>query len=145
MTRYAQLTDLYRYGAPATAFGALTDDDLNGELDTASAKVDEFLAARYPLPLISWPQSITEYTCRIAAYNAISARGYNPAVGNDGDEQLEKRYNQAITMLTLIQKQQLHPAVQAQPDQAPTYEQPSVATFSVINVGTGATDSNRGW
>ena len=63
---YATLADLYKYGAPATAFGNLTDPDKQAGLDEASAKVDEFLAARYPLPLISWPVSITEHTCRIA-------------------------------------------------------------------------------
>lgn len=142
---YATLTDLYRYGAPATAFGDLADSDLQAGLDEASTKVDEFLAARYPLPLISWPVSITEYTCRIAAYNLISVRGFNPALGNEGDQQLEKRYTHAIAQLTLIQKQQLHPAVVAQPSQAPTYAQPTVITYSVVNLGTGATDSDRGW
>lgn len=142
---YAQLADLYRYGAPATAFGDISDADLQAGLDDASTRVDEFLAARYPLPLISWPSSITEYTCRIAAWNLISGRGYNPAVGNEGDQNLKSRYDDAIARLTLIQKQQLHPAVVAQPAQAPAYAQPEVFSSSVVNVGTGACDSSRGW
>ncbi len=140
---YASLTDLYRYGAPATAFGGLSDPDKQAGLDEASAKVDEFLAARYPLPLISWPASITEHTCRIATWNLLSVRGYNPAIG--GDTNIKDRYDDAIRQLTLIQKQQMHPAVVAQPDKAAVYAQPQAFSFSVINVGTGGEDANRGW
>jgi phage gp36-like protein len=145
MSSYAQTADLYRYGAPASAFGTISGSDQQAALDDASARVDEFLAARYPLPLISWPSSITEYTCRIAAWNLISGRGYNPAVGNEGDQNLKARYDDAIAQLTMIQKQQRHPAVVAQPAQAPTYAQPTVTTSSVIDVGTGACGQSRGW
>jgi len=105
--------------------------------------VDEFLAARYPLPLISWPVSITEHTCRIATWNLLSVRGYNPA--SQGDENIRARYDDAIRQLTLIQKQQMHPAVVAQPDAGSVYAQPGSFSFSVINVNTGSEDSNRGW
>jgi phage gp36-like protein len=145
MSSYASLADLYKYGAPATAFGVLSGADQQAGLDEASAKIDEFLAARYPLPLISWPVSITEYAARIAAYNLLSVRGYNPAIGNEGDTSLKSRYDDAIRQLTLIQKQQMHPAVVAQPNQAPTYEQPAVYTSSVVSLGTGGTDTTRGW
>lgn len=140
---YAQLADLYRFGAPATAFGNISTGDQQAALDEASGRVDEFLAARYPLPLISWPTSITEYTCRIATWNLLSARGYNPTMG--GDSNIKDRYDNAIEMLTLVQKQQLHPAVVPQPNQAPTYEQPAVYTFSAVDMGTGAIDNDRGW
>lgn len=140
---YAVLADLYRYGAPATAFGDISTSDQQAGLDEASAKVDEFLGARYPLPLISWPTSITEYACRIAAWNLISVRGYNPAMG--GDENLRARYDDAIRQLTLIQKQQMHPNVVPQPNQNVTFEQPAVYTFSAVDMGTGATDNDRGW
>lgn len=140
---YAELADLYRYGAPATAFGSFSDADKLAGLNEASAKVDEFLGARYALPLISWPVSITEHTCRIATWNLLSVRGYNPAT--NGDENIRIRYEDAIRQLTLIQKQQMHPAVVPQPDQSATYEQPQVSTFSVINVGSGEEGENRGW
>lgn len=140
---YAVLADLYRYGAPATAFGTISDADRQLGLDEASSKVDEFLAARYPLPLISWPVSITEYACRIATWNLLSVRGYNPATGADSN--IEKRAEEAIADLTLIQKQQLHPAVVAQPAQATVYAQPAVFSFSMIDVSSGATGSDRGW
>lgn len=145
MSSYAALADLYRFGAPATAFSTISIADQQAALDNASAKIDEFLTARYPLPLISWPVSITEYAARIAAYNVLSVRGYNPAIGNEGDTNLKSRYDDAIRMLTLIQKQQMHPAVVAQPNQAATYEQPAVYSFSCVNVGSGATGSDRGW
>lgn len=140
---YAQLADLYRYGAPATAFGSISDADRQAGLDEASAKIDEFLGARYPLPLISWPTSITEFACRIATWNLLSVRGYNPAL--TGDSNIKDRYDDAIRQLTLIQKQQLHPNVVAQPNQVATFEQPAVYTSSVVDLGTGATDNDRGW
>lgn len=143
MSSYATLADLYRYGAPASAFSTLSDSDRQAGLDEASAKIDEYLAARYPLPLISWPASIIEYACRIATYNLLSARGYNPAAA--GDDNILKRHDWAIAQLTLIQKQMLHPAVVAQPAQDTVYAQPTVSTFSVIDVGTGCTGNDRGW
>lgn len=143
MTAYASLENLYTYGAPQKAFGQLTDDQKNNELEAASRYVDSFLRGRYLLPLVSWGVEITEATCKIAAYNLMNVRGYNPASG--ADMNLETRYNAAVAWLTLVQKQQAHPNVTLTPDKTPDINQPQVISSSVVDLSTGAKAPNRGW
>ena len=143
MSMYAALPDLYTHGAPEKAFGQLEEYQKNNAIIAASSVVDSFLRGRYSLPLLDWDIAITEATCRIAAYNLLVARGYNPAAGSDPN--ILDRYNQAMMWLEKVQKQQAHPNIVAQPDNSPNYDQPTVITSSVVNLGTGATSRNRGW
>jgi phage gp36-like protein len=140
---YATITDLYTYGAPQKAFGQLTNTVLQAALDSASNYADGYLRNRWSLPLISWDTSITEIVCRIATYNLLSTRGFNPASG--GDSNVEDRWKRAIRDLELIEKQQITPLVTPQPDNSPGHDQPYVTSFSVINLSTGGTGPNRGW
>lgn len=143
MSAYASLAQLYTYGAPEKSFGQLTDDQKNNELEASSRYVDTFLRGRYSLPLIAWGVEITEATCKVAAYNLMNVRGYNPASGADANLQL--RYQETVNWLRLIQKQQAHPDVTPQPDNTPNYNQPTVISSSVVDLATGATATNRGW
>lgn len=143
MTVYATVDELYVYGAPEKAFGQLTLGQKQGALESASRDVDTYLRGRYSLPLIEWDTSITEATCRIAAYNLFSVRGYNPASGSDVN--IKDRYDQAMTWLNKVQKQQAHPNVTPQPNNTPDWNQPVVISSSVINLATGASAQKRGW
>lgn len=143
MTAYASTADLYVYGAPEKAFGQLTSGQKDGALESASRDVDTYLRGRFSLPLLAWDTSITEATCRVAAYNLLSVRGYNPASGSDVN--IKDRYDQSISWLVKVQKQQAHPNVTPQPNNTPDYNQPTVLSSSVVNLATGATRSNRGW
>jgi len=140
---YATEADLYTYGAPQQAFGQLLLATKLAALQSASEIVDTYLRGRYSLPLLAWDISVTEATSRIAAYNLLNIRGYNPASGSDVN--LETRYNQAIDWLKLVQKQQAHPNVTPQPNNVPDWNQPVVLSSSVVNLGTGATARKRGW
>ncbi len=140
---YATIADLYIYGAPQKAFGQLTTDQLTGGLESASNILDTYFRGRYSLPLVVWDVSVKEATCRIAAYNLLSVRGYNPASGSDVN--IKDRYDEAIAWAVRVEKQQAHPNVTPQQHETPDYNQPMVVSTSVVNVGTGAISKNRGW
>ncbi len=140
---YASLSDLYTYGAPATAFGSLSDATKQAALDAASVKIDEHINARYALPLVSWPSTFPDYAARIATYQLLSVRGFNPASG--ADVNVRDRYLDAMRELVMIQKQQLHPNVTPAANQSPTYDQPVLLSNSVENLASGGAAPNRGW
>lgn len=140
---YASIADLTTYGLPATALGALSVPQQQAEVDAASARVDSYLRGRYALPLVAWGVEITEATCRIAAFNLLSVRGYNPAAG--ADENIRERYVDAIEWLERVQSKAAHPAITPAADQSPTYNQPFVLSSSVVAVDSGRTAATRGW
>lgn len=140
---YATLDDLYTHGAPEKAFGQLTDDQKLAALEAASEYLDSYFRGRYSLPLAVWDISVTSNTCKIAAYNLLSARGYNPAAGSDIN--ILERYNQAVAWAEKVQKQQAHPNVTPAQIDVPRTQQPVVITSSVVNLATGRTSRTRGW
>lgn len=144
VSNYATIAELYALGsAPEIAYGDLDDPTKLAALQAASEIVDDHIRARYSLPLIAWGFSITEATCKIAAYNLLSDRGYNPGAG--ADVNIRDRYVDAMAFLERVQKQQAHPNVTPQPNDTPDYQQPFVSSFSVIDTATGRTAPNRGW
>jgi phage gp36-like protein len=146
---YATIADFLLYGLEAQAWGTATDSDVSAELDAASGIMDDFFNGRYSLPLLSWPVSITQCCCAIAAYLLIvSPRGYNAGAGQD--ENLRKRYDDMTRLtegqegyLRNIQRRALHPRVVETANEE-ALEQPFVITSSVIN-DQGAVARNRGW
>jgi phage gp36-like protein len=143
MSTYASLADLTLYGCPATSLGALSTDQQNAALSSASEVVDSYLRGRFSLPLTAWGVDITEATCRIAAYNLMNIRGYNPA--SAADVNLLDRYTAAISWLRDVQRQAAHPNVTPQQAATPDWVQPFVYSTSVVDVSTGATAARRGW
>lgn len=142
--QYASLADLYKHGAPVRVFGQLDDATKTAGLVSASAKVATFLRARYVLPLLTWDDSIVEATCKIATYDLLSVRGYNPAAG--ADPNIRDRYVDALVFLEKVQKSQAHPVITSTVSPVPTYvDQPMVLSSSVVNVATGGTATRRGW
>lgn len=143
-TQYAQTSNLFSIGIPQSAFGQLTTPQLNDALEEASREVDARVAGRYglaALPFLTWDSIITGITVRIACYQLLSTRGYNPAAG--ADKGLMDRYQAAIADCVKIQKQQLHPLVTV--TTPPADVQPVVVTSSVVNLATGGAARNRGW
>lgn len=140
---YATLTDLVTSGLPATALGNLTVAQQQAALDEASEQVDSYYRGRYSLPLATWDSATTQATCRIAVYNLVFVRGYNPAVG--ADPAIRDRYVEAKDWLARVQRQAAHPNVTSAVSQTPNYNQPMVISSSVTSLGNGATTTNRGW
>ncbi len=92
-TRYAEIADLHRFGAPASAFTGVSDDDKNAQLEASSRKVDSALE-RFSPPLVTWGTDVARATCVDAAYELLVAKGLNhPAYE---PKELRERYEDTI-------------------------------------------------
>lgn len=144
VAQYAQIADFFRFGVPSTARGALTDDQINAALQSASSTMDAHFRGRYALPLIAWGIEVTKYCCWLSAFELLSGtRGYNPASG--ADVNIVDRYREAMAWLNGVQRQAIHPDVTPQTTQTPTYNQPTIITSSVTLLDSGVTATTRGW
>jgi phage gp36-like protein len=146
VSSYATLVDLNNYGLPETAFGDLTDVQIQAALDEASDDMDAYLVPRYGAPLTAWPTSITRAACVIATWNLLSLRGFNPNSGSDTSVRM--RYDDTIVWLTRIQKQMLSPAgivTTPSPSANPQFLQPGVVTSSATGSAFGNPQRTRGW
>lgn len=106
MTQYATIAELYTYGAPAVAFGGLGTDVLTNALVAASALVDSYIRSRYTPPLTAWGSDIKQAVCKIAAYEALVVRGYNPAAGSDPN--ILARHDAAVAWLRGVSRGEIH-------------------------------------
>lgn len=68
----------------------------------ACAEIDGFLASRYITPIEKVPDNIKKYAVDIAIYNLLSQVGLNPTSENKADEQIIKRYENAINYLNKV-------------------------------------------
>jgi len=108
-TLYCQLADLTTLGINALALVNVPVPDQQAAIVGASALIDDHIAGRYPLPLLSFPSSFTYHCAKIAVYMCLSVRGYNPAAG--ADPIWAKDYEKAISWVLGIQRQEIHPQV----------------------------------
>jgi len=139
---YADLTDLDLSGIPPTAFGQATDADKQRALDDASGEMDSRFNGRYALPLRAWDASVRKNCVKIAVWNLLKRRGYNPASG--ADTVIRMDYDDAMAWLGRVQRQAEHPVVVESVNDA-IHLQPTVLSSSVIGLGNGCTARNRGW
>lgn len=98
-SQYAQLSDLYLYGIRAAAFPSTVTDDIKmAALIAASGLADDYLNARYRLPLVSWSVALTTAVCQIAAFRLFTSQiGFNPEAGHN--MVLETNHDTAIKWL----------------------------------------------
>jgi phage gp36-like protein len=106
---YATVDDLYRYGLQPIAVQNVPMANLTAELEAASRYADSKMRARYSLPLLAWDSSVTMHVCRIAAYNILVTRGYNPEAG--ADVAITQRYEQSLEWFDGVERQRTHPNV----------------------------------
>lgn len=83
MSQYATAAQLQA----TPGLGAYVDGLSNTELDTAlvraSGMMDDYLGARFVLPLTSWGESVRQCCCHLAAWLLASGRGFDSgALGN---------------------------------------------------------------
>lgn len=83
-----QLSDI---GRPRT--GEIVASTLEVALADASAEIDGYLAARYPLPLGTAPALLTVFACDIARYRLMSTRA---------DERVTDAYQAAVSYLRAV-------------------------------------------
>lgn len=127
MTRYAERSDLTRFGLPAAALTNVATATQDAALDAASAVADGYLRGRFELPLTAWGDDLRRAICAIASWDLMTARGFDPNAG--ADEVLRQRYEDAIAWLKSIALGHVIPVdvVDATPDED------DGGTFSVSN------------
>jgi phage gp36-like protein len=131
VSQYATIEELYTYGAPAVAFGSLPSDVLTNALTAASSLADGFLRSRYAMPLTAWGSDLKQAVCKIATYEVLSVRGYNPAAG--ADVNLLNRHLEAMAWLKGVSRGEIHL------DVTPALATPSQGSAVVVSA------SRRGW
>ena len=144
---YASTQDLLEVGMPQQALGQLSPAQIAAQLQAASNKLDEGFRGRYgngPSPLLlEWDTSITEAVAQIAAYKLMKIRGYDPDSG--ADTTFRDGYNDAMTFIGAVQRQQAHPVVTVAGTPLAGAQQPNLISSSVIDVMSGCRAPNRGW
>ncbi len=108
-TIYATRDDLFSTQMPAgtfTDFDEAYPDAIPRALIGATADCEDALNVRYVMPLTAWPESLKERVGAIAAYRAMSARGFQP---NGTDELIVKRYDDANKWLMQVATGKLTP------------------------------------
>lgn len=127
MTRYATTTDLVRTGIAAAALTGVSTASQEAALDAASAVADGYLCSRYTLPLSAWGADLTGVVARMAAWDILRVRGYDPQAG--GDAAVRLGYTDSIKWLEGVQGGRITPqgVVDATPSDEAT-EQTSVIT-----------------
>ena len=127
---YATLTDMSNFGFVPTAFGQLTQPQVQAQLDAASSFANAKMAARYSLPLTAWDVSITQAVVQIAAYQCMCLRGFDPS--NPGDAAARDMWLAARKFFDDVERQCAHPLVTESPmptNQAqPTFSAPLVVS-----------------
>ena len=108
-SQYCATTDLPQ-GLNAVALSSIPYTEQTAACVAASAMLDDFFRGRFPLPLLSWGPSVTLRSVHIAAKLALDARGSSP-LNAGGDEQIERRYQEAIEWGKGVQRQTVHPDV----------------------------------
>jgi len=141
---YAAIADLYTFGAPQTAFGAVPDPVKQSQLDAAAGRIDSNVGGRYAVPLAApIPLVVTQMCCKLAAFEIISnSRGFNPA--NPSDKALGDSYIEALKWLSDVQHQRAHLVGQAETGSV-AVPQPVILSSSVTYLNDGGQRPQRGW
>jgi phage gp36-like protein len=126
MSAYAVLADLYAYGMPLVAMGAVSTATQQAILDARNDFADDKLRARYRLPLVApFPVSLKQNVCMLAAWDVMIARGYNPASG--ADTNIATRGEMAMKWFDDVERQRAHPnVIEASGGDEPGYAAPQV-------------------
>lgn len=107
---FAALADLYKYGAPARAFGTvLTDADKTAAIGAASDEAYGSFRSRGQGDIVAWDTTVTMKVCHIAAYELMCVAGFNPNAG--ADRNFFDRAMAARTWLRSVSKGEITPAI----------------------------------
>jgi phage gp36-like protein len=100
-TQYASILQLEAIGISAAAISKIQAPAKNAALLTASTMINGYLRGAFTLPLIAWGADLTRACAIIAAYDLLSAKGFNPEQGS-GDENVRKRFEDILAWLKLV-------------------------------------------
>jgi hypothetical protein len=109
MSAYAIVSDLYVHGAPASAFGSLTDADKLASIVGASGDLDAVISSQGDVPLVAWGEDVRKKIVHLATYDLLCRVGFNPNAGADVNYRL--RADDARAWLRDIGKGVVRPRV----------------------------------
>lgn len=75
---FATKADLFASELPRPALEKVGDDAIWKALISSSSDAEDILAAGYAMPITTWPESLTERVCAIAAFRVMKRRGFQP-------------------------------------------------------------------
>ncbi len=100
MAAYCTRAELTSLGIFSDALRTIGTDQQDTAIAAASDEMDGYLGARYKLPLTAWGQDVRLMCARLAVYNLIAVRGYNPS--SPGDAQLLETHEMAERWLKRV-------------------------------------------
>lgn len=75
---FATKADLFASEVPKEALQGAGDDVIYKALISSSSDGEDILASSNAMPLTTWPESLTERICAIAAFRILKRRGFQP-------------------------------------------------------------------
>jgi phage gp36-like protein len=148
-TPYAVRADLANLGLIGGVLSSISTTAQDAALLAASGVADASLQSRYIMPLTQWGQDLVRCVCIIAAYDLLTAKGYNPATG--ADENIRERYLDQLAWLKEVGKGNDTPSyiVDSSTNHAGAVNSSTAADGSVVTTTEGGlqmvTSSVRGW
>jgi len=97
---YCTRDDLTAVGVNANALRDVPGASVTSAIAMASDLIDSYLRVQFALPLASAGAELKRAAAIIAAYDLMSARGYNP--NEPEDSPLRKRYEDVIAWLEKV-------------------------------------------
>lgn len=103
---YADRTALYRLGLREEAFAGIATAAQDTALEAASDVADSYLRSRYTVPLTGYGDDLKGAVCKLAAYELLRARGYDPSAGSD--ESIKNGRDEAVSWLKDVSAGKAH-------------------------------------
>jgi phage gp36-like protein len=149
---YATLADLGTYGLPGPVLADIDTGQQTNALESASRFADGYLHSQYTLPLlVPYPTDLVSAVCKVAAYELLSVRGFNPDLG--GDANIRARYKDAVDWLNQVGLGHISPNIlDSSPGQNPNvpyivqaYTSPDTTNADGTLLALTRKPSPRGW
>jgi len=107
MAVYATPTDVERLGLNASALASAGAGVVAAQLEATSRMADGYLGNAFPLPLVAWEDDLTAAVCKIAVFELLSTRGYDPT--RPSDVVVRVRYEDAMRWLREVHGGKVRP------------------------------------
>lgn len=103
---YATIGDVIRHALPEAAIASVTIEIKADCCLGATQEADSYLAGRYTLPLVLWDDVLTKHVAKIAGFEIMSRRGFQPS---GFDELIVKGRDDAIMWLKGVAANKIYP------------------------------------
>jgi len=123
---YITATDISRFGLNGYALDGIPAQTITDTCLAVSEEADAAFRSRYQLPLLAWGTDVRACLAKIAAYELLVVRGFNPEL--NADQNLAQRAADARMWLRAVARQEMQPNVTPSPPQTPDLDEPRIIT-----------------